>query len=497
MTRRRVGARWMLVFAATLPLNALALSSSALQDMFVSTTSPSVYQSQTRMGLVGGQFSMRVPNQSINLMTFDPPRFDAGCGGLDMFGGSFSFINTEQIVKIFRNIGQIAVAALFKLAISAISKELSSVMTEFRTAMEALNNVKLNSCKIGNAIALDVEDVAKGAEREAGTHVRAELAAATGRTAESWSHFWNSLFKSDSKDLTRDRENPTVSNLTWRAVNNSMSYSGVRGLSGREVATLIINITGTKILPTADTPTDGPCPEAFTTDPEYPATPIARCTRHDFRILPGNLTIEKLMDPENTAGGDEKQLWRCADGADISDEFGCQKMNLGPVTTAGGFPGAKKLAWKVLFGAEGQAAQINPTGGIVYFIETGEWGTFPDAQNFIGSISVPVLRQLVTVQRDPQAVRQVAGYFADVLANDIAVAFAEALADAAAMTFSGHHKVSAPMDVDQKIDAFRKSISKYRATTDESKGRQTALAIYVGEMAKSLGAGAVPPAGKR
>ncbi|MDN4704685.1 conjugal transfer protein TraH [Vibrio parahaemolyticus] len=37
-----------------------------------------------------------------NLVSFTPPSWKAGCGGVDMFGGSFSFINAEQLVTMMR-----------------------------------------------------------------------------------------------------------------------------------------------------------------------------------------------------------------------------------------------------------------------------------------------------------------------------------------------------------------------------------------------------------
>ena len=63
----------------------------------------------------------RTPIRSVNVVSFDPPRFAAGCGGIDMYMGSFSFINGDQIVATLRAIGQNAKGLLFKMAIDVIN----------------------------------------------------------------------------------------------------------------------------------------------------------------------------------------------------------------------------------------------------------------------------------------------------------------------------------------------------------------------------------------
>jgi conjugative transfer pilus assembly protein TraH len=39
-----------------------------------------------------------------SLWHFVPPSFDAGCGGIDLFAGSFSFISAEQFQNLLRAI---------------------------------------------------------------------------------------------------------------------------------------------------------------------------------------------------------------------------------------------------------------------------------------------------------------------------------------------------------------------------------------------------------
>ena len=79
------------------------------QLIMSNSSAPSTMSTMDRTGVFGGSFEMRAPITAINLVAFDPPRIDAGCGGIDLYGGSFSFINSQQLVQIFRAVAQNAV----------------------------------------------------------------------------------------------------------------------------------------------------------------------------------------------------------------------------------------------------------------------------------------------------------------------------------------------------------------------------------------------------
>ena len=88
-----------------------------------SSSSPAVYQSQRRGVITGGSFHARTSINETNLTGFVPPNFSAGCGGIDLYGGSFSFINSEQFNKLIRDIAGNASGYLLGLAISAMNEK--------------------------------------------------------------------------------------------------------------------------------------------------------------------------------------------------------------------------------------------------------------------------------------------------------------------------------------------------------------------------------------
>jgi len=115
-------------------------------------TTPSVLKTTDRTGLYGGNLDVRVPVTSVNVITFDPPRFDAGCSGISLSGGGFSFISADQIVKTFKNIAANSQGLAFKAAIDAISPNLGHLMTDFQDLLQTMNNHFKNTCSIAKTM---------------------------------------------------------------------------------------------------------------------------------------------------------------------------------------------------------------------------------------------------------------------------------------------------------------------------------------------------------
>ncbi|MBU1664152.1 MAG: conjugal transfer protein TraH, partial [Gammaproteobacteria bacterium] len=142
-----------IVLVAAYSSAATAGLQDALDGMFMATaTTPAAYSSQTRGGFVGGGVGVRMPVRNINLVAFDPPRFSAGCGGIDLYGGSFSFINADQLTALFRQIAANAAGALFKIAIDSINPQLGKIMEDFQSKLQQLNSMFKNTCAIANQI---------------------------------------------------------------------------------------------------------------------------------------------------------------------------------------------------------------------------------------------------------------------------------------------------------------------------------------------------------
>jgi conjugative transfer pilus assembly protein TraH len=141
------------ILIASSPAVASAGIMADMNSMFMSNaTGPTNLTNKDRTGVFGGSFYMRTPIHAVNIVSFDPPRLDAGCGGVDLYGGSFTFISTSALVALFRNIASNAAGLAFKAAIDAMVPSLGKLMTEFQTLLQRMNNLAKNSCAMAHLI---------------------------------------------------------------------------------------------------------------------------------------------------------------------------------------------------------------------------------------------------------------------------------------------------------------------------------------------------------
>lgn len=96
------------------------------------TTLPGVHESQRRGVFTGGRYTVKSRIYEQNLVSFTPPSWKAGCGGVDMFGGSFSFINAEQLVTMMRAVAANAKGYAFQLALDNVFRMERSGWRTFR-----------------------------------------------------------------------------------------------------------------------------------------------------------------------------------------------------------------------------------------------------------------------------------------------------------------------------------------------------------------------------
>ena len=104
---------------ATVAATALALSpinmragdlNTEVNNMFNSLgaignyTAPGAFRGQTFNTYTGGSLFMRAPNKVYQLAAIQFPSAKAGCGGIDVFGGSFSHISAAEFKNMLRNI---------------------------------------------------------------------------------------------------------------------------------------------------------------------------------------------------------------------------------------------------------------------------------------------------------------------------------------------------------------------------------------------------------
>ncbi|WP_460188718.1 conjugal transfer protein TraH, partial [Thiomicrorhabdus hydrogeniphila] len=214
------------------------------------------FQGQTRNYVTGGSLSVRIPEKNYQLATFDPPRLSASCGGIDAYAGSFSFINSEQLVQMLQNIGNNAVGATFQLALESVSPQLSSIMKYFQDMANKINSTNINSCQAAKGIVT----ATKNASLEDGFfNNMKEMGTSLLGTASDWSGIQEAFQKNPEK--VKETKNTLLSsgspltedekfwvepgNILWRAMDKVTS--GGTGLSDDEKL-IIMSMVGTVII---------------------------------------------------------------------------------------------------------------------------------------------------------------------------------------------------------------------------------------------------------
>lgn len=421
-----------IVFALSLSLllnvgQANAGLQDALDGMFMTNvTSAQAYNSQTRGGFVGGGAALRTPIRNINLVAFDPPRFSAGCGGIDLYGGSFTFINSEQLTALFRQIASNSIGALFHLAIKSINPQLAQLMTEFQSKLQALNSMFKNTCAIANQIVKGFDDPdsrkntsdEKATKEDSGKGFFSDLFASI-----------SDLFSSPNASSKRNSEScATCGNLVWKALSdtNAGQYLGnpATGESSPDMANqIVMSLLGTIVMP-------GQQPDE--TNPDGSPKP------QTGKPISYALSLGDLRD-----GSSKKPLkfLRC----DTTEREGCLNPTLADLS----FEGTLGYTNRMLFGAANENDGVQPSSilGLLSTCNTSDCGFTAQHKAFINAVSAPVLKMLRDVQASPGAMVVVAQQLAPVIADELAARYGEAALKAARQAFSGASGVTKPDDI--------------------------------------------------
>lgn len=137
-------------FAARARAGVNAELNSFFNDMggAANVTGPSAYQGQSAGYYTGGSLWTRFPQQSVNPVNLQLPNVKAGCGGIDLFGGSFSFINSDELIALLKATASNALGFAFMLAIKSISPQIASTLEDLSQKVQQLNQFNMNSCEM-------------------------------------------------------------------------------------------------------------------------------------------------------------------------------------------------------------------------------------------------------------------------------------------------------------------------------------------------------------
>ena len=121
------------------------------------TTAPGVFETETRGVVTAGGLVIRNQIDSVSLAHVSFPGIDAGCGGIDFFGGSFSFINADQLVEFLKNVASNAIGYAFKMALDKVCPSCLQIVNDMQNLANAMNNLNYNSCQLAQGLLTDTK----------------------------------------------------------------------------------------------------------------------------------------------------------------------------------------------------------------------------------------------------------------------------------------------------------------------------------------------------
>lgn len=110
-------------------------------------TGPTAFNGQAAGYYSGGSLWSRFPSKTVNPVNLALPSARAGCGGIDLFAGSFSFINADEMVAMLKATANNAIGFAFQLAIDSISAQIGGVMKDMSQRVQQLNAFNMSSCE--------------------------------------------------------------------------------------------------------------------------------------------------------------------------------------------------------------------------------------------------------------------------------------------------------------------------------------------------------------
>lgn len=214
------------------------------------------YDSARRNGVVLPDVRIRTPMNSVNLINLQAPRVRGGCGGIDLYGGSFSFVNQEQFRQLLRQIGANALGYAFQLALSSMCDSCMTNLESLQKKINDLNKMNVDSCRWAQGITNSVMSASSESVRNYLNEK--EMQDGGVDSFESiWSDFtggWADAFNADatgvdSVALAAGTEVDT-GNLVWNALRQGQALTAILGFTPQDVSVeeFLFNLSGTYIL---------------------------------------------------------------------------------------------------------------------------------------------------------------------------------------------------------------------------------------------------------
>lgn len=243
---------WFYVLMSILTsLPASASMQNELNSMFdgmSNVTNPQAFKTDSRGGFAFGGVTVRTPVVDQSVASWVPPSLKGGCGGIDINGGSFSFISGQQIVNTLQKVASNAQGYAFQLALDAVYPQAANWINAFQKKLQKLNQYLGNSCQLAQGIVNDTKTAIWGKKRSQSQSAATITGAATG--------FWGAITSNWGPE--DEESNPATSgmfkdqrgNLTYRGLMDSNAIRAFQD-GDQDMAEYVQSVTGATVVPFA------------------------------------------------------------------------------------------------------------------------------------------------------------------------------------------------------------------------------------------------------
>ena len=121
-------------------------------------TAPGAFKGQTYNTYAGGSVYLRSPTRTYQLTSIALPDASGGCGGINVFGGSFSHISATEFKNMLQNITAALPGIAFQLALETVSPLLGGLTKWAKSFENFVNNARINSCETAKALVAAAAD---------------------------------------------------------------------------------------------------------------------------------------------------------------------------------------------------------------------------------------------------------------------------------------------------------------------------------------------------
>jgi conjugative transfer pilus assembly protein TraH len=221
-------------------------------DSFVNVTPADSYSTQRRNVISGGSIVMRNKLINPNLVNFTPPSFSAGCNGIDLYGGSFSFISSAQFTQTLRNIAQAAPGYAFHLAIEGMCPTCAQVMSKLQQIANDVNSMTKNSCTAVETLfnKTGLTDSIKGVTKNLNNET-SSLNTAAGSVSDWLSSIDPSTASTPTQKLAKSGSLPKVTeNPVWKGLqtNSTANWFTANSNNPNQMNQVLMSLTGAPII---------------------------------------------------------------------------------------------------------------------------------------------------------------------------------------------------------------------------------------------------------